>query len=181
MEAQTKQTTWAIDPVHTKIRFDAKYLLMSAVSGWFREFEGTVVSEHNDFTDCSIQLTIYTQSLYTGNEERDNHLRSADFFDARQYPTIQFTSTGVSVQNGDVHIKGLLSVKDVQQEYAFTARFLGTCHDPIGNTKAGFEMDTLLNRKDFHINWNQWFDTNGLLLSDEVKVHCDLQLLKISK
>jgi polyisoprenoid-binding protein YceI len=180
MEAQTQQHTWAIDPVHTKIRFDAKYLLITAVSGWFREIEGTVISERDDFSNSHIELTIYTHSLYTGNDERDNHLRSPDFFDAKKYPAIRFRSSNVLKQDNDIVITGSLSVKDVEQPFNFTAKHLGTCADPFGNTKAGFEMDTVLNRKDFHITWNQVFDKNGLLLSDEVKIHCDLQLLKLS-
>ena len=180
METQTKQTTWAIDPVHTKIRFDTKYLLITAVSGWFREFEGTVRSENDDFSSSEIDLTIYTQSVYTGNEERDNHLRSADFFDARKFPVIRFKSTAVTLQDKSLYVTGILSVKNIEHEYSFTAKHLGTCADPMGNTKAGFEMDCVLNRKDFNISWNQVLDKSGLLLSDEVKIHCDLQLLRLS-
>jgi polyisoprenoid-binding protein YceI len=180
MSTTAKQTTWAIDPIHSTIRFDAKYLLITFVSGWFREFEGTVVSSSDGFSNSEIQLTIYARSLTTSNEERDNHLRSADFFDVKQYPVIQFRSTAVTMQEKNIHVSGILSVKNIEHPFHFTATFLGMCADPMGNTKAGFEMDTVLNRKDFNITWNQLFDKNGLLLSDEVKVHCDLQLLKLS-
>jgi len=179
METQTKHT-WAIDPVHTKIRFDTKYLLITAVSGWFREFEGTVASEEHGFCNSEIQVTIYTHSLTTGNEERDNHLRSPDFFDASQYPAIRFRSTGVSMQEKNIQVTGILSVKNVEHPFTFNATFLGMCADPMGNTKAAFEMDAVLNRKDFNITWNHLFDKNGLLLSDEVRVHADIQLLKLS-
>ncbi len=86
MSTTVKQATWAIDPIHSTIRFDAKYLLITSVSGWFREFEGTLVSGCDGFDNSEIQLTIYANSLTTGNEERDNHLRSADFFDTKNYP-----------------------------------------------------------------------------------------------
>lgn len=180
MSTSVKKATWAIDPIHSTIRFDAKYLLITSVSGWFREFEGTVVSSIDGFCNSEIQLTIYTQSLTTANEERDNHLRSADFFDAKQFPVIQFRSTAVTMHEKNISVSGILSVKNIEHPFHFTATFLGMCADPMGNAKAAFEMDAILNRKDFNITWNQLFDKNGLLLSDEVKVHCDLQLLKLS-
>ena len=180
MSTTVKKATWAIDPIHSTIRFDAKYLMITSVSGWFREFEGTLLSDCDGFTNSEIQLTIYTHSLNTGNEERDNHLRSADFFDAKQFPTIQFRSKAVTMHDKCIEVTGILSVKGIEHPFTFNATFLGMCADPMGNTKAAFEMDTVLNRKDFNITWNQLFDRNGLLLSDEVKVHCDLQLLKLS-
>jgi len=181
MSTSVKQATWAIDPIHSTIRFDAKYLLITSVSGWFREFEGTVVSGQDGFCNSEINLTIYVNSLTTGNDERDNHLRSPDFFDARQFPMIQFRSTAVNTkQEKQLEVTGILTVKGVEHPFTFTANFLGKCGDPLGNTKAAFDMDAVLNRKDFNITWNQLFDKNGLLLSDEVRVHCDLQLLKLS-
>ena len=180
MEQPTNKTTWAIDPVHSTIRFEAKYLLITSVSGWFREFEGTVVSESDDFSNSIIQLTIYTNSLDTGNEQRDRHLRSPDFFDTQQYPVINFRSTAVIVNDKTIQISGVLAVKDITQELSFNAAHLGTTTDPMGNTKAGFEMDTVLNRHDFKISWNQLYGVNALLLSNEVKLHADVQLLKLS-
>ncbi len=177
---QNVKTIMAIDPVHTKIRFDAKYLLLTAVSGWFREVEGTIISEADDFSSSEIRLIIYTHSLFTGIDERDDHLRSADFFDAKKYPAISFSSTNVLVEGDDIKISGLLSIKDITQEIIFTAKYLGTVPDPMGNTKACFEMDTVFDRKDFNITWNQFFDKNGILISDQVKLHADIQLLKLT-
>jgi polyisoprenoid-binding protein YceI len=180
MEQPTKKSTWAIDPVHSTIRFEAKYLLITSVSGWFREFEGTVVSEHDDFSNSAIHFTIYTNSLDTGNEQRDRHLRSPDFFDTQKYPVIHFRSTAVVVRDKTIYVTGLLNVKDINQEYCFTASHLGTTSDPMGNTKAGFEMNTVLNRHDFKISWNQLYGVDALLLGNEVKLHADVQLLKLS-
>src|SRR5262245_9828857 len=143
MEQPTKKTTWAIDPVHTSIRFEAKYLLITSISGMFREFEGMVVSEENDFCNSEITLTIYTNSLFTGNDTRDHHLRSPDFFDTKQYPAIHFKSTSVTADGANLQVSGVLTVKNITQEYVFTARHLGTTVDPEGNTKAGFEMETV--------------------------------------
>lgn len=179
MEQTAQRTSWVIDPVHTRIRFEAKYLLITSVSGWFRELEGTVSTVNNNFDNCDISLTIYTASLYTGIDERDNHLRSADFFDTQKYPTIEFRSTAVKQVGENIEVKGTLSIKDASQDIEFAARHLGTVQDPMGNTKAGFDMSTIFDRKAFNINWNQYFDKQGVLLSDEVAIHCDLQLLKL--
>lgn len=170
---------WRIDPVHTKIRFDAKYLMITDVSGWFRELEGTVKSVDGGFGKSSISLTIYTNSIFTGVDDRDAHLRSPDFFDAKQYPTIQFNSTSVQVRKDRVHIKGVLTIKGISHEIKFTASYLGSVPDSLGNTKAAFELDMIFNRKDFDISWNQYFDKQGVLISDKVQVHADIQLLKM--
>src|SRR6478752_1885511 len=151
MEETKLKNTWAIDPVHTKIRFDAKYLMITSVSGWFRELEGTVVGSAADFSDSEIRLTIYTNSIFTGIEERDEHLRSADFFDTKKYPTITFKSTAVTVIGNIIKVKGKLAIKDIMHDIEFDAKFLGIVHDPRGNIKAGIEMDLEFNRKDFNI------------------------------
>lgn len=179
MQDQQDSTIWMVDPVHTRIRFESKYLLLTAVSGWFTEFEGTVVSPNDDFSESDIRLTIYANSLYTGNEERDNHLKSADFFDTRRYPTISFRSTAVTVNAASLHVSGQLTIKDVTQPLEFDVRHIGISKDTMGNSKAGFEMDTLFNRKDFNISWNQVIDKYGVMIADEVKLHCDIQLLKL--
>lgn len=178
-EEKNNKTVWAIDPVHTRIRFDAKYLLLTSVSGWFREVEGSVVTSGEGFSESEIKLTIYTHSLFTGIEERDNHLKSPDFFDVKKYPTITFQSVAVAISGDTISITGLLTIKDISQEIDFTATYLGTVPDPMGNSKACFEMDTVFDRKNFNITWNQFFDKNGILISDQVKLHADIQLLKL--
>jgi polyisoprenoid-binding protein YceI len=179
METTENRRVWLIDPVHTKIRFETKYLLITSVSGWFTEFEGTVITSSDDFNDSQIQLTVYTNSIYTGNAERDNHLRSRDFFNARKFPTLSFKSNTI-IPGLKLEIIGDLKIKDVTESIQFEARYTGSAKDPNGNLKAGFEMNTILNRKDFNINWNQVFDKAGVLLSDEVNIFCDVQLLKVS-
>ena len=179
MEETKKEVVWVIDPVHTRIRFDTKYLLLTPVSGWFTQFEGTVITPGDNFNDSRIELTIYTNSVYTGNEERDAHLRSPDFFDAKKYPVITYTSSSVTIQNDQIEATGTLSIKDVVQEITVQAKHVGSTRDAMGNTKAGFVLEATFNRKDFNITWNQFIDNHGLLLSDEVLLHCDVQLLKL--
>lgn len=179
MEAQ-HTGTWIIDPVHSRIRFETKYLLLTPVTGWFNEFEGTVTSPSNDFNACSIRFTLYTHSLNTQNDTRDKHLLSNDFFDADNFPRIVFQSTSVESEKDRLNISGNLTIKNVTAHIAFDARFVGSVQDPYGNRKAGFEMRTTLNRKDFNITWNNYFDEQGILLSDTVDIIADLQFLKIS-
>lgn len=179
MEEINKEVVWVIDPVHSRIRFDTKYLLLTPVSGWFTQFEGTVVAPENNFHGSQAQLTIYTNSVYTGNEERDAHLRSPDFFDAAKYPVITWKSNNVTVSGDSIEATGTLSIKGIEQDITLQAKHVGTSPDPMGNTKAGFILETTLNRKDFNITWNQFIDKHGLLLSDEVVLHCDVQLLKL--
>lgn len=179
MEAINKEVVWVIDPVHSRIRFDTKYLLLTPVSGWFTQFEGAVVTTEDNFQGSRAQLTIYANSVYTGNEQRDAHLRSPDFFDAARYPVITWKSNAVTVQGNEIEATGTLTIKGIDQEITLRARHVGTSPDPMGNTKAGFTLDTTLNRKDFNITWNQFIDKHGLLLSDEVVLHCDVQLLKL--
>lgn len=171
---------WVVDPVHSKIRFEARHLLITSVSGWFTEFEGTVITQSEEFNDSSINLIIYTNSLYTGNKERDTHLRSEDFFNTKHFPTMNFISRSFRVKEKDIEVVGDLKIKDVNEIIEFTVTHIGSAHDPLGNVKAGFEMSTTINRKDFGISWNQVFDQARVLLSDEVKIFCDIQLLRVS-
>lgn len=179
MEETKKEAVWVIDPVHSRIRFDTKYLLLTPVSGWFTQFEGSVIADGTNFNGSRAQLTIYTNSVYTGNDERDAHLRSADFFDTGKFPVITWRSNQVIVQGDKVQVTGAITIKGIEQPITLHAQHLGTTPDPMGNTKAGFTVDATLNRKDFNITWNQLIDKHGLLLSDEVVLHCDVQLLKL--
>jgi polyisoprenoid-binding protein YceI len=180
MEANNKEVVWVIDPVHSRIRFDTKYLLLTPVSGWFTEFEGTVITPGEDFDNSEVLLTIYANSVYTGNEQRDSHLKSVDFFDAARFPVITYKSSTVKVQGDFIAAKGILKIKGIQQEIDLQVKYVGTTQDPNGNSKAGFTLETTFNRQDFNINWNQVLDQHGLLLSDEVLLHCDVQLLRLS-
>lgn len=176
---ENQQHVWAIDPIHTRIRFDAKYLLITSVSGWFRELEGTVICTQPDFSDAEIEVILYTRSIFTGVEQRDQHLLSSDFFNAEHFPTISFRSKKVENQAGIISVTGTLTIKKIDHPILFQATHIATVPDPMGNEKAGFELDAVFNRKDFQISWNQAFGAQGLLISDEVKIHGDVQLLRI--
>lgn len=180
MNHASHTTVWLIDPVHSSIRFEARYLLLSAVSGRFAQFEGRVVSQTTNFDQCSIQLKIYTNSIQTGTPERDEHLKSPDFFDARQYPALSFYSTRVAAGKGGLQIAGNLSIRDKMQPIRFGARYTGTATDELGNRKAGFELALELRRKEWGMNWNRVLDNSGLLVSDTIKVLGEIQLLQLA-
>lgn len=176
-----QSVVWAIDPVHSRIRFDARYLLISNVSGWFSDFEGTVQCPGDGFDHCRIRVAIYTHSIYTGNEQRDGHLRSADFFDAARFPVIGFHSEGVNLlEDHQLVIDGVISIRGIQRRQRVSATWTGTVPDPMGNLKAGFTLALVLDRREFDLSWNQTFDKAGILLSDEIHLQADIQLLRLT-
>jgi polyisoprenoid-binding protein YceI len=179
MNQESHSTVWLIDPVHSSIRFQARYLLLSAVSGRFTQFEGRVVSPSADFTQCGIQLKIYTNSIQTGSADRDEHLKSPDFFDARQYPALSFYSTSAEGRGDRLAITGNLAIRDQVQSISFEALYTGTATDEMGNRKAGFELALELRRKDFGLHWNRLLDQSRLLVSEMVSVQCEIQLLQL--
>lgn len=171
--------TWVIDPVHTRIRFSIRYLLLSSVTGWFTRFEGVILAAEDDFSDAQAQVTIFTSSIDTGSSRRDAHLRSANFFDVENYPVISFESTSVETAGLIVNMTGILRIKDVVEVIRFKIIHNGTVIDQMGNIKAGFEMGSAFNRRDLDLQWNRYLDTWGKLLSDEIRIFCDVELLKL--
>ncbi|WP_298737715.1 YceI family protein [uncultured Chitinophaga sp.] len=179
MKTQQQKVTWVIDPVHSRIRFSIRYVLLTSVSGWFTRFEGVIMATADDFSDAQAQLSIFTSSLDTGNPRRDAQLRSPYFFDVERYPVIFFESTSVKTTGFFIAMTGILRIRDVTEVIRFNVMYNGTVVDQLGNIKAGFEMESAFNRKDLHLQWNETFDAGGGLLSDEVKIFCDVELLKL--
>jgi polyisoprenoid-binding protein YceI len=174
-----KQTTWVLDPAHSELTFKVKHLMISNVKGSFKAFEAIINTNGEDFGTGTTEATIDVASVTTGSDDRDGHLRSADFFDADQFKTIAFNSTELNrydEENGQ--LKGKLTIKGVTRDVAFDIEFGGVNKDPWGNIKAGFTLTGKINRGDFGLNWNAALETGGVLVSDEVKVHADLQFLK---
>jgi len=169
---------WLVDPVHSRIRFDVKYLL-GTVSGWFSQFEGSILTHGEVFDGAAAEVTIYSSSITTANEERDSHLRSAVFFDTDHFPVLRFQTTSLRLHEKEGTVSGMLTIRNMSQQVVIRTSYLGTITDPMGNPKACFELSTLINRKDFDMTWNQHIDQGGLLLSDEVAIHCNIQLLRV--
>jgi polyisoprenoid-binding protein YceI len=165
--------TWNVDASHSELGFVARHLMVTKVRGQFKEFEGTV-KVGDDLASSQVTAVVQLASIDTGSADRDNHLRSADFFDVENNPTMSFTSTDVS----EGALTGDLTIKGVTRPVTFDLDFNGLATDPWGNTKAGFEASTEINRKDFGLEWNVALEGGGVLVSEKIKINLDIQLVK---
>ena len=171
-------TKWGIDPMHSEIEFKVKHLMISTVTGRFSEFSAAVESETADFSDAKISFLAQVASISTGNEQRDGHLKSDDFFAADKYPTIDFKSTSFTKSGDTYALLGDLTIRDVTKSVAFEVEYSGQQGDFYGNTKAGFELTGKIKRKDFNLSWDAVTEAGGIVVSDEVKIICNIQLVK---
>jgi polyisoprenoid-binding protein YceI len=165
--------TWTVDASHSELGFVARHLMVTKVRGQFKEFEGTVkVGE--SLTESQVTAVAQLASVDTGSADRDAHLKSADFFDVENNPTMSFTSTEVTADS----LKGDLTIKGVTKPVVFDLEFGGLATDPWGNQKAGFEASAEINRKDWGLEWNVALEGGGVLVSEKIKINLDIQLLK---
>lgn len=171
---------WIIDPAHSTIGFKVKHLMITNVSGHFNKFDLQVETEEEDFTKAKGVFTADTASVYTGNDERDRHLRSPDFFDDHTFPKLQFVPKKYeSVDNdGSYNVTGDLTIRNVTKSVQLGVEFGGVVKDPWGNTRAGFTVSGKINRKDFGLNWSALTEAGGLVVSDDVKISCEIELVK---
>ena len=169
---------WVVDPTHSEVHFKVKHLMITNVTGSFGLFTVDVVTEENDFSKATVSFSATVNSINTGNEQRDAHLRSADFFDDTSYPLIKFDATRfVSVDSdGSYDLYGNLSIKGTSKEIKLSVEFGGVVIDGYGNTKAGFTVNGKFNRKDFGLTWSAVTEAGGVVVSDEVKIICEIQL-----
>lgn len=170
---------WALDPTHSEVQFKVKHLMITNVTGNFSSFSVSAETEGDDFTKSSISFSADINSISTNNEQRDGHLKSADFFDAETHPTMQFKATSFEkVDDENYKMSGDLTIKDVTKNVTLNVEFGGINKDPWGNTKAGFTLNGKINRKDFGLNWNASLETGGVLVSDDVRLMAEIQLVK---
>ena len=171
---------WAIDPMHSEIEFKVKHLMISTVTGKFKSFTASAETEGDEFEGAQIKFSADINSIDTSNEQREGHLKSDDFFNAEAYPTLSFVSTSMTknAQGGYVLV-GDLSIREVTKSVSLAVEFNGTMTDPYGNHKAGFELTGSINRKDFNLKWSATTEAGGIVVSDEVKLICNIQLAKI--
>lgn len=171
-------STYTVDPAHSEVSFQIRHLV-TKVRGTFGKFDGTIVKDDADASASSVEFTIQSESIDTGIADRDNHLRSPDFFDAAKHPAITFKSTKVEkVSDTEYRVTGPLSIHGVSKVVTLPVTFDGEVKDPWGNVKGGFSTSTRLNRKDFGITWNKALDTGALLLGEEVDVTINLEVQK---
>ncbi|HBY95138.1 MAG: YceI family protein [Ardenticatenaceae bacterium] len=167
---------WMIDPAHSMIEFRAKHMMFTTVRGQFDSFQGTLDLDVQNSENSSVQGTIDVNSIDTGDDTRDNHLRSPDFFDVENHPTMTFRSTRVE-PTGDNEFKvyGDLTIRGNTREIAWDVEAAELGKDPWGNPRLGFRAETKLNRKDFGLNWNVALETGGWLVSDEIKIAAEVE------
>jgi polyisoprenoid-binding protein YceI len=171
--------TWTIDTNHTEVNFKVKHLVISSVTGNFKSFEGTIESDKEDFTDARINFSADVNSIDTGNEQRDGHLKSPDFFDAANHPKLTFVSTGITQKSGhDYTVTGDLTIRGVTKPVELKAEFGGTQKDFYGNTVAGFELEGKINRREFGLQWSAVTETGGVVVSDDVKLQINAEIIK---
>ena len=171
------KTKWVIDPAHSELTFKVKHLMIANVKGEFKSFKAEIDNE--DFKNSPVRVIVDTASIFTNDSSRDNHLKSADFFDVEKFGSMTFESTSFQqVKDDEFKLKGFLNIKGVSKEVEFDVEFGGTIRDPWGVEKAGFSIEGKINRKDWGLNWNAALETGGVLVSDEVKVSGELEFLK---
>ena len=169
-------TKWTLDPAHSEIQFKVKHLMITDVTGSFTIVSASIEAEDDKFSKAKVSFTADPKSITTNNEQRDGHLKTADFFEAEKYPEIKFESTDYNASAGK--IKGDLTIKGVTKPVTLDVEFHGTNKDPWGNEKAGFSLTGKINRKDWNLNWNAALETGGVLVSDEVKIAAEVQFAK---
>ena len=172
-------TKWAIDPTHSEIGFKVKHMMFTNVSGKFGTYEATIATEDDNFENAAIEFSADINSIDTNNADRDNHLKSTDFFDAENHPKLTFKASSFAKDGDDYELTGDLSIKGVTKSVKFPVEFSGLMKDPWGNTKVGLNIYGKINRKDWGLNWNSALETGGVLVGEEVKLNIELQLIKL--
>ena len=171
-------STWAVDATHSSVEFAVKHMMVSTVRGRFKSFSGEIQADETNPTASSISAAIDVASIDTGVEQRDDHLRSDDFFNAAQYPQITFRSTAIEQRGEEWKLAGELTIRDVTRPVSLDVEFEGRGADPWGGERAGFTATTKINRKDFGVNWNGVIEAGGVVVSDQVKITLNIEAVK---
>lgn len=170
-------TKWVVDPMHSEVQFKVKHLVISTVTGTFRNFEGGATTEHDDFNGAEVHFSLDVNSIDTNQEMRDTHLKSAEFFEADTYPHIAFKSTSFKkIDDDEYTVTGDLTMKGITKPVTLKAEYGGTAKDGYGNQKLGFEVTGKINRKEFGLTYNALTETGGLALGEDIKLIANIQL-----
>lgn len=169
---------YQLDAAHSSASFFVKHLVISKTKGSFNDLVGTFVVDEEDITNSSVDVTIKTASVDTDDEKRDNHLKSADFFDVEKYPEIKFKSTKIAKTEDGYVLTGNLTIKDVTKEVSFPFEFNGFINDPWGNKRFGAEATLAIDRQDYNVKWNKTLDNGGLVVGNEVKIELHVEGIK---
>lgn len=170
---------WTIDPSHSEVQFKVKHLMISTVTGDFKSYEGEVNTTDESFEGADIRFSAAIDSISTGNDQRDGHLKSPDFFDAASFPDLSFQSTSFTKTGDDTYsLKGDFTIKGVTKSIELKAEYGGEMVDFYNNTKAGFDIQGKISRKEFGLSWDAVTEAGGVVVGDDVKLHLNIQLAK---
>jgi polyisoprenoid-binding protein YceI len=177
----TTKTKWSVDQAHTEIEFKVRHLMIAHVKGVFKTFDASIYTDAKDFATAEIDLWIDPSSINTGDAKRDEHLKSADFFDTQNHKQITFTSStmGKPDSDGNSELWGELTMIGITKNVKLNVRFGGIVKDPWGNEKSGFTVTGKINRSDWGLVWNASLETGGLMVSDEVSISCEVELINV--
>ncbi|WP_372636941.1 YceI family protein [Fodinibius sp.] len=178
MTTATK-TLWNIDPTHSEVQFKVKHLVISTVTGSFGSYDGKIEADGADFENAKASFTADIDSITTNNNDRDQHLKSDDFFNAEEYPQLKFESTNFEkVTDGKYKVTGDLTIRDVTKEIELDVVHGGTVTDQYGQTKAGFEVEGSINRKEFGLTWSAVTEAGNVVVGDKIKLQLNVQFIK---
>lgn len=170
---------WKIDPAHSEILFRVKHLMITTVTGSFKQYDLTVETQTDDFTTAkTIEFTADIDSLNSNNEQRDTHLKSADFFSADEHPQLLFVGNKYEAKGDKANLHGDLTIRGISKPITLQVEFAGIVVDPYGQTKAGFTVGGKISRKEYGLTWNAVTEAGSIVVSDEIKVHAEVQLVK---
>jgi polyisoprenoid-binding protein YceI len=175
--ASTK-TTWKLDPSHTLVEFSAKHLMITTVKGRIADVEGTIVMDEKNPRNSSVDATLKAVSLDTRTEQRDQHLRSADFLNAELFPEIKFRSTRIEGDKDSFKLTGDLTIRDVTRPITLDVQFEGQQTDPWGGERIGFSGSGKIDRREFGLTWNQALETGGVVVGNDVKINIEVEAVK---
>ncbi len=180
MTTQSQSTTqWNLDPTHSEVQFKVKHLVISTVTGAFNSFSATAHTNEEGWNNAQIEFTADINSIDTNNEQRDGHLKSAEFFDAESFPQLQFKSTQFTHKSDNQYeLQGDLTIKNVTKNVSLNVEFGGEMVDPYGNHKAGFEVSGEINRHDFDLTWNAVTEAGGVVVGPNIKLLMNIQFAK---
>lgn len=170
--------SWQLDTAHSQVHFSVKHMMISTVRGKFESFAADADINVSDIARSSVSATADVKSITTGEAQRDAHLKSPDFFDAEQFPSLALKSTAIQIKGSDLNVDAELTIKNVTKTVSFSGEYSGPAKDPWGNTRVGVSLSAELNREDFGLGWNQVLETGGVLVGKKVKIEIEAQFVQ---
>jgi len=174
------KTAWKLDPTHSIVEFSAKHLMITTVKGRISDVEGTIYTNEKDPKSSSVEATLKATSIDTRTDQRDQHLRSADFLNVEKYPEIKFRSTRIEGGKDEFKLTGDLTIRDVTKPITLDVRFEGETKDPWGGQRVGFSAKGKIDRRDWGLTWNQALETGGVVVGNDIKIELEVQAVRVN-